>query len=290
MLFEFANMGNDCQEGTYQMPRVVRFKALLDQLKPSPKMPAVFLGHGNPMYAITDNQFAQNWRLLGEKLPTPQAILCVSAHWETHGTTLVQVSEQPKTIHDFGGFPQALFDVQYPAIGAPDTARAVAAILQDHHGHETMEWGLDHGAWSVLRHLFPNADVPVFQLSIDMSLGLSGQYALSMQLRELRARGVLILGSGNVVHNLRRIRAEGGEHDWAIEFDQFVADKLESGDHAALANIQPEDPLFAAAHPTFEHFSPALYVAAVADKKDQLAFFNDHMDMGSLSMRSFVYF
>ena len=272
------------------MPRIVSFHKLLDQLKPSPKMPAVFLGHGNPMYAITDNEFATNWRKLGDRLPTPQAILCVSAHWETRDTTLVQVTGQPKTIHDFYGFPQELFDVQYAASGAPDVARNAAALLKDHVTHETMEWGLDHGAWSVLRHLFPNADVPVFQLSINMSMSLAEQYELAQQLQPLREQGVLIIGSGNVVHNLRQIRQDGGQHDWALEFDQLVADNLEQGDHNSLKQLQLQNSLFRVAHPTFEHFAPTIYVAAVAQKDDQLSFFNDQIDMGSLSMRSFVYF
>jgi len=272
------------------MPRVVDFQALLDQLKPSPKMPALFLGHGSPMYAITNNEFAKSWQQLGEKLPTPQAILCVSAHWETRGTTLVQVSTKPETIHDFYGFPQALFDVEYPAPGAPDVAREVAAMLQDHHGHETMEWGLDHGAWSVLRHLFPQANVPVFQLSIDMSQSLKDQYELARQLRSLREKGVMIIGSGNVVHNLRALRPEGEQQDWALAFDHQVEQFLQNGDHVGLTQLQSNQHLFAAAHPTYEHFSPAIYVAAVADEGDQLAFFNAQVNMGSISMRSFIYF
>ncbi|MCZ4273667.1 4,5-DOPA dioxygenase extradiol [Maritalea porphyrae] len=272
------------------MPAVIDFQALLDQLKPSPKMPALFLGHGSPMYAITSNEFSKSWQQLGEKLPTPQAILCVSAHWETRGTTLVQVSERPKTIHDFYGFPQELFDVQYPAVGAPDAAREVAALLQDHNGHETMEWGLDHGAWAVLRHLFPAADVPVFQLSIDMSMSLADQYDLAAQLRSLREKGVMIIGSGNVVHNLHVARADDEQRDFALEFDHYVGNYLRDGDHAGLTGLQSKQTLFAKAHPTFEHFSPAIYVAAVAHEGDQLAFFNEHVNMGSISMRSFVYF
>lgn len=272
------------------MPKVVDFKDLLDQLKPSPKMPVVFLGHGNPMYAITDNEFSKNWRLLGARLPRPQAILCISAHWETRGTTLVQVGEQPKTIHDFYGFPQAMFDVQYPAPGAPEVSRDVAAILKDHEGHESMEWGLDHGAWSVLGHLFPHADVPVFQLSVNMSLTLTEQYELATQLGQLRERGVLVMGSGNVVHNLRSIRQDGSQQDWAVEFDQSFALGLEQGDHRSLMDYQAMGSIFKQAHPTAEHYAPAIYCAALARSDDQLSFFNQKIDMGSLSMRSFVYF
>ncbi|MGJ8529078.1 4,5-DOPA dioxygenase extradiol [Maritalea sp.] len=272
------------------MPQVVKFEHFLESLKPSPKMPMVFLGHGNPIYAITDNRFAKNWRTLGDLLPRPQAILCISAHWETNGTTLVHVGKQPKTIHDFYGFPQALFDVEYPAIGAPDTAREVARLLKDHNSHETEEWGLDHGAWAVLRSLFPNADVPVFQLSIDMSLPLQSQYELASNLAQLREKGVLIIGSGNVVHNLRKIPRDGQVQDWAQEFDQLVETQLVDGDHAPLFDMSDKQSLFQMAHPTWEHYSPMLYIAANAKADDQLTFFNEELDLGALSMRSFVYF
>ncbi len=270
------------------MPRIVRFEDMLGLLKPSDKMPVLFLGHGNPLYAITDNVFAKNWRKLGDRLPKPQAVLCISAHWETRGTTLVHVGKQPKTIHDFYGFPQAMFDVQYPAPGAPDIAQKTVDLLVNHHGEESMEWGLDHGAWAVLRHLFPEADVPVFQLSIDMSLSLADQYELAKELTQLRHQGVLIVGSGNVVHNLRQVDMQGKTKDWAIEFDVRFAELLAKGDHKALTDMSAWGTLFRQAHPTHEHYSPAIYLAALTNAQDELAFFNDQMDMGSISMRSFI--
>lgn len=270
-------------------PRKITFEQMLGQLKPSEKMPVIFLGHGNPLYAINDNPFAKNWRALGQKLSRPQAVLCISAHWETRGTTLVHVGQQPKTIHDFYGFPQPLFDVQYPAPGAPDIAKRAVELLVDHHGVESQEWGLDHGAWAVLRHVFPDADVPVFQLSIDMSLGLREQFELAKNLKALRHQGVMIIGSGNIVHNLRQIRMDGKESDWAIEFDQRFSTLLEDGNFSDLVSHDYWGSILNVAHPTLEHFAPSIYCAALAEAGDDIAFFNDQIDMGSLSMRSFIY-
>ncbi len=267
----------------------------LDDLKaslsPSDRMPIVFLGHGSPMNAIEDTPYSRTWTELGKTLPRPKAILVVSAHWMTRGTTLVDVSEMPKTIHDFYGFPDKLFEQQYPAHGAPDLAREVSTLLASHHAEEDDRWGLDHGAWSVLKFLYPGADVPVFQVSIDMGRGLDHQLEIGRTLSALRDRGVLILGSGNVVHNLGAIRwsKNAKPHDFASEFDTMFAEKLEDRDFASLANRSGMGALFQMAHPSADHYMPALTVAGASDERDQLTFMTDDIDLGAVSMRSFVF-
>jgi 4,5-DOPA dioxygenase extradiol len=267
----------------------------LDDLKaslsPSERMPLVFLGHGSPMNAIEDTRYSRAWTQLGESLPHPKAILVVSAHWMTRGTTLVDVSEMPKTIHDFYGFPDELFAQQYPAHGAPDLAREVSTLLASHHAEEDDRWGLDHGAWSVLKFLYPGADVPVFQVSIDMGRGLDHQLEIGRTLSALRDRGVLILGSGNVVHNLGAIRwkKNAQPHDFATEFDTMFAEKLEDRDFKALSNRAGMGQLFQMAHPSADHYMPALTVAGASDARDQLTFMTDDIDLGAVSMRSFVF-
>lgn len=267
----------------------------LDDLKavlsPSDRMPLVFLGHGSPMNAIEDNAYSRAWSDLGRTLPRPKAILVVSAHWMTRGTTLVDVSQMPKTIHDFYGFPQELFQQQYPAHGAPDLAREVSTLLASHHAEEDDTWGLDHGAWSVLKFLYPGADVPVFQVSIDMGRGLDHQLEIGRTLSELRDRGVLILGSGNVVHNLGAIRWNKGAkpHDFAEEFDRLFAEKLAERDFGTLADRQGLGSLFQMSHPSADHYMPALTIAGASDERDQLTFMTDTIDLGAVSMRSFVF-
>lgn len=261
-----------------------------ESLSASDRLPVVFLGHGSPMNAIEDNDYSRSWSALGRALPRPQAILVVSAHWMTRGSTLVNVSARPGTIHDFRGFPQALFDEQYPAPGAPDTAREVVSILASHHAEGDESWGLDHGAWSVLKFLYPEADVPVFQLSIDMTRDLPHHVEIGRALRGLRRRGVLILGSGNVVHNLHKVRWSGdaAAWDWAEEFDTLFADRLEAGDIDTLADCARMGPLLDLAHPTVDHYLPALSVAGAAEPSDELMFMTPSIDLGSVSMRSFI--
>ena len=262
---------------------------LKDRLKPSDRMPVVFLGHGSPMNAIEDTPVSRAWADLGRSLPRPQAILVVSAHWMTRGSTLVDVSALPRTIHDFGGFPPELHAVQYPAEGDPALAREVVSLLADHHAEEDDRWGLDHGAWSVLAHLYPEADVPVFQLSIDISRDLSEHIEIGRTLAALRARGVLILGSGNVVHNLRAMRFGGGSYDWAEEFDTRFAERLDDRDLNALADRAGWGNLLRLAHPSLDHYIPALTIAGAADAGDRLTFMNDSFNLGSISMRSFLF-
>ncbi|MBR9651307.1 4,5-DOPA dioxygenase extradiol [Thalassovita aquimarina] len=263
--------------------------ALRDRFSPTDRMPLVFLGHGSPMNAIEDTGFSRAWADLGRSLPRPKAILVVSAHWMTRDTTLVDVSAMPRTIHDFYGFPEALYREDYPAPGNPELAREVVSLLASHHAEEDSTWGLDHGAWTVLKFLYPGANVPVFQISIDMSRGLGYQLEIGAALSELRDRGVLILGSGNVVHNLRAMRPGGKPLDFAVEFDTLFADKLTDRDFTALSDRENLGALLRMAHPSVDHYLPTLTIAGASDGRDDLTFMTDDIDLGSVSMRSFVF-
>lgn len=263
--------------------------AAFKDMPASPRMPTLFIGHGSPMNAITDNAYSRSWRKLGDSLPIPAAILCVSAHWMTRGTTLVHVGPHPQTIHDFGGFPAELFAQQYPAPGAPEMAEAAIELVRSTHLQADTEWGLDHGAWSVLIKMFPKADIPVFQLSLDLTRPPSAHFELARELRPLRDKGVLIVGSGNLVHNLMAL-ARGGvpPYDWAEDFDARAAHAIRERDFGALASPADLARTLPWAHPTLEHYLPVLFPLGVADDKDELSFFNESIDMGSISMRSFV--
>lgn len=271
------------------MSAITDLHRLRDRLSPSARMPVVFLGHGSPMNALEDTTYSRSWRALGQSLPQPAAILVVSAHWMTRGTTLVDVSALPRTIHDFYGFPDALYSMNYPSPGAPALAKEVSTLLASHNSDTDDTWGLDHGAWTVLRFLFPQADVPVFQVSIDMLRGLDHQLEVGRTLSQLRDRGVLILGSGNVVHNLRVMRPGGAPLDFAVEFDQLFASRLQDRDLTALADTAGLGALLRMAHPTVDHYMPALTIAGASDGRDQLTFMTDAIDLGSVSMRSFVF-
>lgn len=259
--------------------------------KAGPRMPSIFIGHGSPMNAILDNNFTRQLAALGKRLERPNAVLVVSAHWLTRQGSFVSVNPKPETIHDFGGFPDELFAVQYPAPGAPDAAKQVVAGVKSVRVHEDHDMGLDHGAWTVLRHIFPAADVPVFQLSIDWDLSTAQHYALAQELHSLRDKGVLIIGSGNVVHNLGRVNWQEGEaakpYTWALEFDSFVRDRVANGDHAALVEYQRLGAVATMAHPTNDHYLPLLYTLGAAAKTDLLTEIHSGIDMGSVSMRSF---
>jgi 4,5-DOPA dioxygenase extradiol len=257
-------------------------------LKSTPRMPALFVGHGNPMNAIVDNEYSREWRHLGETLPVPKAILVVSAHWMTRGATLVHIGNNPKTIHDFGGFPAELFAQQYNAPGAPDFARATLELLEESHAHSDERWGLDHGAWSVLIQMFPKADIPVYQLSLDLSKDLGAHFKLAAELKALREKGVLIIGSGNVVHNLRMISMDGPTPDWSREFDTYMADAIATRDMGKVLDVARLGRLTQLAHPSIEHFLPILYPLAVMAEDEKVSFFNESFDLGSISMRSFV--
>ncbi len=276
--------------------------AALDQvvsLKKTERMPVLFLGHGSPMNAIGDNEYRRSWQVLGTKfgteIPRPQLILCISAHWLTNGWWLTAMT-QPKTIHDFGGFPQELFDQQYPAPGDPVAARAISLMVRQRLsaplGLDVSEWGLDHGAWSVLKPMFPEADIPVIQLSMDYSRAPEDHYALAKQLKALRDRGVLIVGSGNIVHNLTQMQrgAQGHQaYDWALEFDQTMGGYLQQGNLEALQNFQKLGALAKMAHPTHEHFLPLLYAAGAVESREPMRFFNTNFQGGSISMRSVMW-
>ena len=245
----------------------------LQALKPSPRMPVMFVGHGSPMNAIEDNAWRRNWQAMGAELMAravqPQLILCVSAHWLTRGGWQLTGMANPKTIHDFGGFPQALFEVHYPAPGAPAVAEALAAQLHQPHtrqplGLDEHQWGLDHGTWSVLKPMFPQASIPVLQLSMDYSRQPAEHLALGQQLQRLRELGVLIVGSGNIVHNLRATRrgaAANEAYDWATEFDTVVQEQIKKGQLGALQDFLGLGAVAKQAHPTHQHYLPLLYAA-----------------------------
>ncbi|WP_406609450.1 4,5-DOPA dioxygenase extradiol [Agarivorans sp. JK6] len=255
----------------------------------TPPMPVVFIGHGNPMNALEENCFTQSWLQLGQALTRPQAILMISAHWMTPGVSLVDSSAKPKTIHDFYGFPEALFAQRYPASGNPLLAQQLTELLSDHQLQTDSSWGLDHGAWSVLKWMYPAADVPVFQLSIDVSQNLSWHFALGRSLSELRRQGVMIIGSGNVVHNLAALRHTSQPYDWAEEFDAFFAKRLAQRNFSDLVNPAVMGGLMRMANPSLEHYIPAIVVAGAANNNDYLSMVSEGFDLGALSMRSFVF-
>jgi 4,5-DOPA dioxygenase extradiol len=247
-------------------------------------MPALLIGHGSPMNAIEDNEFAQAWTELGQSIPKPKAILCISAHWQTIGTA-VTAMERPQTIHDFSGFPQTLFDVQYPAPGSPELAALVQQTIRSTPVQLDHKWGLDHGTWSVLCRMFPAADIPVVQLSLDQHKAPEFHYELGKELRALRRQGVLIVGSGNIVHNLRMIAWADQAHDWAVEFDERIKQAILAGDHQAVINFDRMGELARLAVPTDEHFLPLLYVLA-CQEDEPISFFAEKVTLGAISMRS----
>ncbi len=257
-----------------------------NSLTPSPLMPVLFVGHGNPMNAIEQNEFTQTWQILGESIPRPQAILCISAHWETRGTSLTAMPF-PKTIHDFGGFPEQLYQVNYPAPGNPELANSLKKQINSTEIKlDTTDWGFDHGAWSVIKHIYPKADIPMIQMSIDHYQSPEYHYQLAKELLYLRSRGVLIVGSGNIVHNLRELnwRDENAKHAWAIEAQEKVNQAILDGNHQLLIDYKKQASAFQMAIPTPEHFIPLLYALGVQTKTDRVSLFNDKIFMGSLSM------
>lgn len=258
-------------------------------MDPHVKMPVLFLGHGSPMNAIEENEFVQAFRKLGRDIPKPESILCISAHWETRGTH-VTAMPKPETIHDFGGFPPELYEVQYPAPGSPELAQTAKESVSLTEVGLDQKWGLDHGAWSVIRHLYPAADTPVVQMSLDYTKAPEYHYELAKQLGKLRRRGVLIIGSGNMVHNLRLIdwRKLDDEYafDWAEEAQEKMKNLITEGDHDQLIRARNLGRAFELAIPTPEHYLPLLYTLALRDKDDSVTFFNDKPVGGSVSMTS----
>jgi len=256
----------------------------------SERMPVLFVGHGSPMYAIEENEFVHSWRKLGESIPRPKAILCISAHWETNGT-FVTAMTKPPTIHDFGGFPRQLFEVQYPAPGSPELAYLTKNTLKKTPVELDQKWGLDHGAWSVIRNIYPMADIPVIEMSLDYNQSPQFHYDLAKELSSLRNKGVLIIGSGNIVHNLRMVawdKVDEPEHgfDWAIYANDKIKKHILSNNHKELINYMLLGREVQMAVPTPEHYLPLLYTLALKGENEQISFFNDKAVMGSLTMTS----
>ncbi|AYO57183.1 4,5-DOPA dioxygenase extradiol [Chryseobacterium sp. 6424] len=261
-----------------------------DHFSATPKMPVLFLGHGSPMNAIEENEFVRGFRNLSRDLPTPNAILCVSAHWFTKGT-FVTAMEMPRTIHDFYGFPEELFAVEYPAPGSPGLARETAQLLAPVTVEENHNWGLDHGAWSVIKHLYPQADIPVIQLSIDYTKPPQYHFDLAKRLYKLREKGILIIGSGNIIHNLRmvdfrNINTIGYGYDWAHEAHEKTNNWLLDGNFQHLIDYEKQGAALQAAVPSPDHYLPLIYTLGLKEKSDDLSLFNDEVIGGSLSMTS----
>jgi 4,5-DOPA dioxygenase extradiol len=252
------------------------------------RMPAVFFGHGSPMNTLERNPYTETWRRLGESIPKPRAILCVSAHWYTEGTA-VTAMEKPKTIHDFYGFPQALSDVQYPAPGDPQLASRVRELLAPTNVNMDQSWGLDHGTWSVLKHAYPEANIPVVQLSIDGTQPPQFHYEAGKRLAPLRDEGVLVAGSGNVVHNLRVMKRAGGPaFEWAVRFNEKVREALASRNHRMLVDFERLGEDARQSVPTPEHYLPLLYIAALQREDEEMSVAVDGYELGSLSMLTAV--
>ena len=263
---------------------------ITEPLGATERMPLLFLGHGSPMNAIEENEFVTGWRSIGKTLPRPNAILCVSAHWETKGT-FVTAMKKPLTIHDFGGFPKALFDVQYPAPGSPELAAETKNRVKKTEIILDEKWGLDHGAWSVISRLYPNADIPVIQLSLDYSQPAQYHYELAKELSSLRKKGVLIIGSGNMVHNLGmlawdKLNTDAYAYDWAIEASEKMKKFILDGDHSQLINFKNLGKAFDLAIPTPEHYLPLLYALALKEENEKVSLFNDKAVAGSITMTS----
>lgn len=253
-------------------------------------MPVLFIGHGSPMNGIEDNEFSERWTRMAKELPVPAAVLVVSAHWFRKGT-LVTAMDFPRTIHDFGGFPQALFDVQYPAPGSPALAQETAALIHSTQVEMDHDWGLDHGTWTIVRHMYPEANIPVLQLSIDYTKDPQYHYELAKELYGLRKKGVLIIGSGNMVHNLRmvawdKINQPGYGYDWAIEMNETFKQLITNNDTPSLIRYDQLGTAGRLAIPTPEHYLPLLYTLGLKGKKDEISFFNDKTVAGSLTMTS----
>jgi 4,5-DOPA dioxygenase extradiol len=276
---------------TFKAMKLSELNKISETNKSTEKMPVLFLGHGSPMNAIEENEFVTGWRNIGKTLPEPAAILCISAHWETRGT-FVTAMERPKTIHDFGGFPQELFDVQYPAPGDPELAGETKSLVRKTGVTMDYHWGLDHGCWSVVRRLYPEVGIPVIQMSIDYYQTPQYHFDLAKELSSLRKKGVLIIGSGNMVHNLGMVAWDkfdvpGYGYDWAIEASTMMKKYILNGDYQQLINYKSLGRAFNLAIPTPEHYLPMLYALALKEENEVVTVFNDKAVAGSLTMTSF---
>ncbi len=265
-------------------------ESITQQFNNTEKIPVLFLGHGSPMNAIEENQFVQGFRNISREIPKPNAILCISAHWFTNGT-FVTAMQNPKTIHDFYGFPKELFEVNYPAPGSPELAKETAALLLPEIVEEDHSWGLDHGAWSVIKHLYRDAEIPVIQLSIDYTKPPQYHFDLAKKLQKLREKGILIIGSGNIVHNLRmvdwkNINTVGAGWDWAIEAREKTNNWLLEGNFQNLIDYHRQGVALQTAVPSPDHYLPLIYSLGLKEKSENLSLFNDELIGGSLSMTS----
>lgn len=271
------------------MQTLSSFSSSLGNTHTRQKMPVVFAGHGSPMNALEVNEFSKGWRETAKGLPQPTAILCISAHWETRGT-FVTAMEQPKTIHDFYGFPQRLFDLQYPAKGSLTLANDTIASVQTTPIEKDLSWGLDHGCWSVLQHMYPAANIPVVQLSLNQLQDPLWHYQLARELNILRHKGVLIIGSGNMVHNLGVMNWKTPEkgYDWAEEANQTLKKLIADNDHLSLANYKDLGAEVRQSIPTPEHYLPLLYTLGLKADDEKVQFFNDKTVFGSISMTSLL--
>ena len=262
---------------------------ILHNWENTPKMPVLFLGHGSPMNAVVENEFVQGFRKVSSEIARPKAIVVVSAHWETKGTQ-VTAMENPRTIHDFGGFPKELYEIHYPAPGLPQLANDIKTMATSTNVLLNEKWGLDHGAWTVIRHMYPEANIPVIQLSLDYYKSPQQHFELASQLYDLRNKGILIVGSGNLVHNLGMVHwnklNENFGFDWAIEANKKMKQFIQEGNHQALMDYSKQGQAFNLAIPTPEHYLPILYSLALQDKQDEIKIFNDEPVAGSLTMTS----
>jgi 4,5-DOPA dioxygenase extradiol len=278
-------------KGVIAMTTLSAFKNFTSSLNDQEQlMPVLFIGHGSPMNGIEDTEFSRRWTQMAKEIPTPKAVLVVSAHWFTKGTQITAM-DFPKTIHDFGGFPQALFDVQYPAPGNPVLAKETAELLHSANITLDHDWGLDHGTWTVVRHMYPEAKIPVLQLSIDYTKGPQYHYDLAKELHALRKKGVLIIGSGNMVHNLRmvawdKLNDQEYAYDWAKQMNNKFKELIQAGDHNPLINYTSLGKEAKLAIPTPEHYLPLMYTLGLKTNKDSVSFFNDKAVGGLLTMTS----
>lgn len=267
------------------------FKTFISQLEERQYlMPVLFIGHGSPMNGIGNNQFSEGWKAMVKQIPVPDAVLVVSAHWLSKGTRITAM-DFPKTIHDFGGFPQELYDVQYKAPGSPKVAKETASLLHSFNAELDHDWGLDHGTWTVVRHMYPEANIPVLQFSIDYTKSAQYQYELAGELYELRKKGVLIIGSGNMVHNLRMVAWEKMSeieygYDWALQMNDTFKNLISAGDFKPLIKYESLGAEAKLAIPTPEHYLPLLYTLGLKKQNEHVEFFNDKAVAGSLTMTS----
>ena len=277
--------------GTIAMATLSAFKSFADALpKQENLMPVLFVGHGSPMNGIEDTEFSRRWTQMAKEIPTPKAVLVVSAHWFTQGTKITAM-DFPKTIHDFGGFPKELFAVQYPAPGNPALAKETAGLIHSTKVELDHDWGLDHGTWTIIRHMYPQANIPVLQLSMDYTKAPQSHYDMAKELYGLRKKGVLIIGSGNMVHNLRmvawdKLNDKEYAYDWATKMNDKFKELIQSGDHQPLINYSTLGKEALMAIPTPEHYLPLMYTLGLKGKNDNISFFNDKTVGGSLTMTS----